>query len=132
MGVIQIMIFLLFIISPCVAVGQMGGVVRDLGRRNGALAQNTIKCRDGFMVKFSKFLSLKKLTKAEFYQSHQVEQCKVLTHYWNCMRKEKSYKKPEHRVCFFFLLIFRKKFFFLDFSETKKFVRLRNTTACQI
>ena len=87
MGLLRIMFCLLFVIPQCICVGQMGGVKADLGRRNGALAKNTIRSRDGFMIKFRKFLELKNLTEPKFYESHQVEQCKVLTHYWKCMRK---------------------------------------------
>ena len=54
-----IIFVILFLISQYISVGQMGGVVADLGRRNGALAQNTIKSRKGFMIKFRKFLELK-------------------------------------------------------------------------
>ena len=124
MGVIRIMFCLLLVIPQCICVGQMGGVRGDLGRRNGALAKNTIRSRDGFMIKFRKFLDLKNFTEAKFYECHQVQQCKILTHYWKCMRKEKSYKKVDHRVCFLFFLGFRKNFFLSIFRRKKIFLSI--------
>ena len=124
MGILRIMFCLLLMVPQCICVGQMGGVRADLGRRNGALAKNTIRSRDGFMIKFRKFLELKDFTESKFYEAHQVQQCKILTHYWECMRKEKSYKKVEHRVCFLFFSDFRKNFFFVDFSEKKIFLSI--------
>ena len=80
-------------------IGQIGGDTGSLGRKNGAISANTLRARAGFMKKFTKFLTLKALDEENFFLQDSIKQCAVLKLFWECLRKEKSYKKMEHRVC---------------------------------
>ena len=82
------------------AVGQIGGGVA-LGRKNGAKSQNTERSRRGFLRKFDKYLELIDLSTPEFYEKDNIQQCGYLKQFFSCLRKEKSYRTKEQRVCFF-------------------------------
>ena len=95
-----VLVLLLLCSFPGVnGVGQIGGDSGNLGRKNGAISANTLRARAGFMKKFGKFLTLKDLDEEKFFLQDNIKQCGILKLFWECLRKEKSYKKMEHRVC---------------------------------
>ena len=114
------MVIILVLLSSFGGVGGVGqiGRVAALGRKNGSLSENTERSRKGFLKKFEKYLVVTNLSQPEFYELDNIKQCGYLKKFFNCLRKEKSYKTKEQRVCFFFVFFFREqksdmiKFFF--------------------
>ena len=72
-----IFLLLLSIFIPTDGVGQFGGNIGNIGKKNGGLAPNTLKSRERMMRRYSSYLLLRKHNLNDFFNMDTLNQTRI-------------------------------------------------------